>query len=108
MPRRPPASHHGDAPEDPTWDEFWSAQRGWKRELRLLRSAHGSFNDGVVFYPQAGFPASQLAEMIGTLEPRRNVVIQRAYIRAFFDQHLRCRRTHLNYPEMILRRGAGA
>jgi dienelactone hydrolase len=104
------SSDHGAGVEDPTWNTFWAAQRGWKRELKLLGAVHGSFNDGVVFYPQAaaaiGLTPEQLAEMVGTLEPHRSVTVQRSYLRAFFDQHLRrrdgglLRAPHPRYPEI--------
>ncbi|WP_433794770.1 alpha/beta hydrolase family protein [Actinoplanes sp. CA-252034] len=104
------SSDHGPGAEDPTWNTFWASQRGWKRELRLSGAVHGSFNDGVVLYPQAaaelGLTPEQLAEMVGTLEPQRSVAVQRAYLRAFFDQHLRRRDGHLmraphpRYPEI--------
>ncbi|KUL28056.1 alpha/beta hydrolase family protein [Actinoplanes awajinensis] len=104
------SSDHGPGAEDPSWDTFWANQRGWKRELSLSGAAHGSFNDGVVFYPQAapiiGLTPEQLAELVGTLEPQRSVAIQRAYLRAFFDQHLRggdgrlLRAADPRYPEM--------
>jgi predicted dienelactone hydrolase len=104
------SSDHGTDPEDPTWDTFWANQRGWKAELRLNGSTHGSFNDGQVFYPQAaralGLSPEQVAELVGTLDPRRSVAIQRAYLRAFFDQHLRHRDsrlmhgTHPRFPEI--------
>ncbi|GAA4975132.1 alpha/beta hydrolase family protein [Actinoplanes utahensis] len=103
-------SDHGPDAEDPTWNAFWAAQRGWKRQLRLRDSVHGSFTDGVAFYPQAaaeiGLTPQQLAEMVGALAPQRSIVIQRSYLRAFFDQHLRCRGGRLlaapdpRYPEI--------
>ncbi|WIM99261.1 hydrolase [Actinoplanes oblitus] len=89
------SSDHGTDPEDPTWDTFWANQRGWKRELRLSGSTHASFNDSEVFFPQLaaalGLTPEQVAEQIGTLDPHRSITIQRAYLRAFFDQHLRRR-----------------
>lgn len=104
------SSDHGTDPEDPTWDAFWTSQRGWKRELSLTGSVHGSFNDGQVLYPQAapeiGLTPEQLAGLVGTLRPQRSVTIQRDHLRAFFDQHLRGRRSRLmcgadpRYPEI--------
>jgi predicted dienelactone hydrolase len=108
------SSDHGTDPEDPTWDTFWANQRGWKRELRLSGSTHASFNDSEVFLPQLaaalGLTPDQVAEQIGTLDPHRSVAIQRTYLRAFFDKHLRRRDSHLfrgpdrRYPEMTFTR----
>jgi predicted dienelactone hydrolase len=108
------SSDHGPGAEDPTWNTFWTGQRGWKRQIELRGSAHGSFNDGAVFYPQAaasiGLTPDQLAEMVGTLAPGRSVSVQRTYLRAFFDQHLRHRdgrlldAAHPRFPEVEFRR----
>jgi predicted dienelactone hydrolase len=104
------SSDHGAGVEDPSWTTFWANHRGWKRELKLSGAVHGSFNDGVVFYPQAaveiGLTPEQLAEMVGTLDPQRSITVQRSYLRAFFDQHLRhrdgrlLRAPHPGYPEI--------
>jgi len=104
------SSDHGTEPEDPTWTAFWASQRGWKHQLALRGSTHASFNDSVVFFPQAasalGLSPAQVAEQIGSLDPRRSVTVQRVYLRAFFDQHLRHRSSPLlraadpRYPEM--------
>jgi predicted dienelactone hydrolase len=98
-------------PEDPSWDEFWANQRGWKHELRLTGTTHNSFTDFEVLYPQAapvvGLTPVQVTQAIGTLEPVRAIRAQRAYIRAFFDLHLRHLDSHLftgpsrRYPEML-------
>jgi predicted dienelactone hydrolase len=104
------SSDHGPGAEEPTWNTFWANQRGWKRELKLTGTTHGSFNDGELFYPQAaaemGLTPEQVAEMIGTLAPERAVRVQRTYLRAFFDQHLRhrdgrlLRAPHPRHPEI--------
>ena len=87
------SSDHGTEPRDPSWDAFWANQTGYARELSLSGSAHCSFNDGLVLYPQAastiGLPDDVLAELVGTLDPERSLTIQRTYLRAFFDEHLR-------------------
>jgi len=79
-------------PEDPSWDEFWQNQHGWKRELVLTGSTHLSFTDLEVLYPQAGplvgLTPEQVTQAIGPLDPLRAVRAERAYVRAFFDVHL--------------------
>lgn len=97
-------------PEDPSWDEFWTNQRGWRRELVLAGSTHASFTDLEVLYPQAaplvGLTPDQVTQVIGTLDPLRAVRVERAYVCAFFDLHLRGTDRHLldrqapGYPEM--------
>ena len=83
----------GAGPEDPSWDEFWANQRGWKRELALAGSTHSSFTDYEVLYPQAasatGLTPEMVTQLIGTLDPSRAVGVQRTYVRAFFNLHLR-------------------
>ena len=97
-------------PEDPSWDEFWQNQRGWKRELVLAGSTHISFTDLEVLYPQAaplvGLTPEQVVQAIGTLDPLRAVRVERIYVRAFFDLHLRHQDDQLfggtspRYPEV--------
>ncbi|MDI6103783.1 hydrolase [Actinoplanes sp. NEAU-A12] len=104
------SSDRGPGADDPTWNTFWTGHRGWKRQLTLAGSTHASFNDGEVLYPQAaealGLTPEQLAEMLGTLDPSRAVTLQRTYLRAFFDQHLRhgdsrlLRGPHPRHPEI--------
>lgn len=77
---------------DPTWAALWQRLRGWRLNLELAGSAHASFTDAQVLDPQAarvlGIPPGQLVPNIGTIDPKRSVAVQRAYLRAFFDRHL--------------------
>ncbi|MER7127352.1 alpha/beta hydrolase family protein [Streptosporangium saharense] len=88
----------GSGAEDPSWDRFWESQRGWRRELALTGSTHTSFTDLETLLPQAapvlGLTPGQVTQAIGTLAPHRAIQAQRAYLRAFFDLHLR----HLDTP----------
>lgn len=95
---------------DPSWDELWANQQGWKRELVLTGSTHLSFTDFEVLYPQGGpivgLTPEQVIQVIGPLDPRRAVRAQRDILRAFFDLHLRHRGTSLfdgpspRYPDV--------
>ncbi|MBG0830408.1 hydrolase [Planomonospora sp. ID67723] len=103
-------SDPGPGPEDPSWDQFWASQHGWKRELALMGSTHTSFTDLETLLPQAapslGLTPSQVAQAIGTLDPYRAIHAQRDYVRAFFDLHLRHLDNHLlrhsspRYPQV--------
>jgi dienelactone hydrolase len=95
---------------DPSWREFWSNQRGWKLDITLRQSEHGSFSDLQVGLPQIaaalGLPPGTFEPFIGTIDPDRSIAAQRAYIAAFFDLHLRHRDDDLldgpspAYPEI--------
>jgi hypothetical protein len=82
------------------WAQFWSASTGWRRDLYLPTAEHMSFSDAQALLPQlpGDFTAS-----LGTIDPRRSLTIQRTYLAAFFDLHLRNRPTpvfdHQTYPE---------
>ncbi|MEW1721109.1 hypothetical protein [Streptomyces sp. NPDC093109] len=99
-----------DADSNPTWSAFWPRLRGWRRNLRLTGSRHFSYTDYETFLPQVaerlGATPEQLAEVIGPLDGTRSIDIQRRYLRAFFDLHLRDRRAPLleapspRYPEV--------
>jgi dienelactone hydrolase len=95
-------NHLGSEPfptGDPSWQQFWANQRGWKLDLTLRGSAHGSFGDLQVGGPQIarglGLPPATFEPLIGTIDPDRSIEAQRAYIASFFDLHLRGRDKHL-------------
>ncbi len=60
-----------------------------------------------VLLPQAGTPAAEREPMIGSIDGERSVAIQRVYLRAFLDRHLRHRDGRLlagpsaRYPEVL-------
>jgi dienelactone hydrolase len=95
---------------DPSWREFWANQRGWKLDITLRQSEHGSFSDLQVGLPQIARALSlapgTFEPFIGRIDPDRSIAAQRAYIAAFFDLHLRDRDDHLldgpspQYPEI--------
>jgi hypothetical protein len=84
---------------DPSWQQFWASQRGWKLDVTLRGSSHGSFGDLQVGGPQIarglGLPPATFQPLIGTIDPDRSIGAQRAYIASFFDLHLRGRDNHL-------------
>jgi predicted dienelactone hydrolase len=104
------SSENHNRDNDPSWATFWAHLRGWKLDLKLLGAHHSSFSDGEFLLPQAasalGIPASVVTQSIGTLEPDRAATIERAYLSAFFDQHLRHQERRLltgpspRYPEV--------
>ena len=99
-----------DRDTDASWAQFWANLRGWRLNLRLAGSAHNSFTDIQVLLPQiAGalnYPPEAVQQLIGTTDPQRSIINQRAYVTAFFDLHLRHRDRHLldhpspRFPEM--------
>ena len=84
---------------EPAVADFWSRLRGWRLDLRAAGAAHSSYTDYQVLYPQVakavGMSDDDLRQQIGTLDPHRAVRIEQAYPLAFFDRHLRGRRTPL-------------
>jgi dienelactone hydrolase len=66
-----------------TWERDWKRLTGWKRWLVVAGAVHASFTDLALLADQAGLD-------IGAGIPgARSLDITRAYVRAFFDQHLR-------------------
>ncbi|MFF5227738.1 alpha/beta hydrolase family protein [Dactylosporangium sp. NPDC000521] len=96
---------HGRA-GDETWAAFWAVLRGPRLELQLRDSGHMSFTDYQVLLPQAGIPAEDLVEPLGTIDGDRSVRVQRAYLLAWADRRLSGRRGTLldgpcaAFPEM--------
>jgi alpha-beta hydrolase superfamily lysophospholipase len=95
---------------DETWAKFWANQRGWRLNLQLTDSEHGSFTDFQALIPQTAdvlnLPPETVQQAVGTIDPHRSIKNQRAYLTAFFDTHLRHRDGHLldhpspRFPEM--------
>jgi predicted dienelactone hydrolase len=83
---------------DPTWDTSWPRLDGWKRWLTVSGADHYSFTDLDYLVDQAGALAIPGAD--------RTESLTRAYVGAFFDQHLRgipqplLRGTSKAYPEV--------
>jgi dienelactone hydrolase len=82
------------------WETDWQHLTGWKRWLMVTGTVHASYTD-------LGPLADQLGVDIGAAtDGERAVDITRAYVRAFFDQHLRCEHEPLltapspAYPEV--------
>ena len=66
-----------------TWERNWRLLTGWKRWLVVAGAIHASFTD-------LGLLADQLGVDVGdSMSGVRSVEITRAYVRAFFDLHLR-------------------
>jgi predicted dienelactone hydrolase len=66
-----------------TWERDWELLTGWKRWLVVAGAVHPSFTDLALLADQAGIDLG--AHLPGT----RSLDITRAYVRAFFDLHLR-------------------
>lgn len=77
----------------PDWKAFWDNSTGWKLDLHVPEGEHFTFTDYQAIVPQLdeilGVPEWLVVGMIGTVDPERIIASQRAYIAAFFDQHLR-------------------
>ncbi|QWF16474.1 alpha/beta hydrolase family protein [Lysobacter capsici] len=90
-------SHRPVPHQDPSWIDFWANQRGWKRELQLPLGLHFSFSDYPAIVPRLGdaAPAGFLQLANGSMPAAESVAGSRAYVRAFFDLHLKHRPTRL-------------
>jgi hypothetical protein len=83
-----------------TWERDWELLTGWKRWLVVAGAIHASFTDLALLADQVGIDTG------AALPGARSLDITRAYVRAFFDQHLRSRPQALldqpspRYPEV--------
>jgi dienelactone hydrolase len=66
-----------------TWERDWELLTGWKRWLVVAGAVHASFTDLALLADQTGIDTG------AGLSGARSLDITRAYVRAFFDQHLR-------------------
>ncbi|MFJ2203388.1 hypothetical protein [Streptomyces violaceusniger] len=82
---------------EPSWHSLWDHSTGWQRDLSLERGAHFSYTDAIVpaLDGRLDTPAQRREQHIGTVDPTRSTAAQRAYLTAFFHQHLRGRPQHL-------------
>jgi predicted dienelactone hydrolase len=94
----------GTGVESRTWEDDWKQLKGWKRWLTVAGVVHPSFTD-------IGLVGEQLGLDFGATTPAvRGQAITAAYVRAFFDQHLRGRPQPLldqppaQYPEVAFAR----
>ncbi|MEU5259476.1 esterase [Amycolatopsis sp. NPDC021455] len=94
----------GTGDEAASWERDWAQLKGWKRWLTVAGMQHPSFTD-------IGLVGEQLGLDFGATTPAvRGQAITAAYVRAFFDQHLRGRPQPLpdqpspRYPEVALAR----
>ncbi len=96
--------------DDSSWRTLWSHLTGSRLDIQLKGSAHLSFSDNETMVPQEadllGLSQSDLQQEFGTIDPNRAIEIQRVYLAAFFDQHLRGKHSALldgpnkQYPEI--------
>jgi dienelactone hydrolase len=83
-----------------TWERDWRLLSGWKRWLLVAGAVHASFTDLALLADQSGI------DIGAGLSGARSLDITRAYVRAFFDQHLRSKPQALleqpspRYPEV--------
>ena len=90
-----------------TWERDWELLTGWKRWLVVAGAVHASFTDLALLADQIGIDTG------AGLSGARSLDITRAYVRAFFDQHLRGKAQALldqpspRYPEVTFGKLAG-
>ena len=84
-----------------TWERDWKLLTGWKRWLLVAGAVHASFTDLALLADQIGI------DIDAGISGARSLDITRAFVRAFFDQHLRGTPQALldqrspRYPEVI-------
>lgn len=85
---------HVDTRLTRSWADFWPNQRGWKRDVHLDDGAHHGFSDLQWSVPQLPeVSATRRVGLIGTIAPGDALRAQHDYVAAFFDLHLKQRRT---------------
>jgi hypothetical protein len=99
---------------DPSLAGFWSGLGGWRLAVTMHNSQHYTYTDMKEFLPDLlaarvaphHITPALVADVVGTIGARQAVGAERAYIAAFFDQHLRGRPSTLlkgpspRYPEI--------
>lgn len=100
----------GDYHHQPGWDALWQHSRGWRADVTLAGSQHGSYTDAQSLLPQLARQGAVAGDVlradVGDVRPERAVLATRAYVASFFDRWLRGHDDHLldgpspRFPEM--------
>ncbi len=81
-----------DRTNDPTWAEFWTHLTGYKREIQVSGTRHGSYSDLLILADELialGVPIpDDVTQILGTIAGIRMLEIESAYIDAFFRKWL--------------------
>lgn len=87
---------HVDTSLTKSWADFWPNQRGWKRDVHLDNGAHHGFSDLQWSVPQIPeVSPARRAGLIGAISPEDSLRAQHDYVAAFFDLHLKNKRTSI-------------
>ncbi|MFG2744584.1 alpha/beta hydrolase family protein [Streptomyces chartreusis] len=68
---------------DDSWHRTWADLDGWKRWMTVAGTDHGSFTDVPLLADLVGIPDT------AQVPYERSLALTRAYVAAFFDQHLK-------------------
>ncbi|WP_198037110.1 hypothetical protein [Nocardia sp. BMG51109] len=76
----------------PSWQQFRAGDHGPKLDFRLNGAQHLAFCDNQLIVPAlataAGAPSAVASRLVGTIDPRDSLELQRGYLRTFFDTTL--------------------
>jgi dienelactone hydrolase len=75
---------------EPSWADLWRHSTGWKADVTLPGTRHGSYTDAEALVPQlAGtLPPDAVTADIGTADPERTIAEERGLISGFFRRWL--------------------
>lgn len=104
------AEDSGEYGRQPSWKALWQHARGWRGDVTLTGSQHGSYTDASPLLPQlarqGAVPWETVRKDIGTVPAQRATAATRAYVASFLDRFLRGTDDHLldgpsaRFPEM--------
>ncbi|KJS55403.1 esterase [Streptomyces rubellomurinus subsp. indigoferus] len=98
----------------PGWDALWRHSTGWRADVTLDGSRHGSYTDAESLLPQlarqGAITPDQVRADTGDVDPGRAVLATRTYVASFLDRWLRGHDDHLldgpsaRFPEVVYER----
>ncbi|KAI9650816.1 hypothetical protein NHQ30_000849 [Ciborinia camelliae] len=83
-------NHTRTEERDPTWNEFWANSvtlGGWKRDVRVNGTTHGSFTDLAVWAGVLGLGGFE--DLLGTIKGQRILEVESEFVGAFFGKWLK-------------------
>jgi hypothetical protein len=75
---------------EPSWAELREHSTGWRADITVPGTRHGSYTDAEVLIPElAGtVPTSTITDDVGTANPERTLAAERRLVTTFFNTWL--------------------
>jgi predicted dienelactone hydrolase len=70
-------------------DYIYTGVENWAYRVTIQGTTHASFTDTILWSPSMEYSSKFIPQQFGPIDSQRMIEIQRAYLLAFFDRHLK-------------------